>query len=197
MTVIGSPGPRGWLGSGGGGSKAPFSLCRCNDLTSWGCRGRKLLATTAFGMTDTLNGLRLARSVVFSLLCSSQSTDTDAPCNQYASPGMGNANNMIHITKRELQKLVRHYTRGIAEAEKRMIGEDGSQTHRSCMQNALMAQVAERRMPMNDLRLLTDEDLPEDGEGAKDGGECGAPIDDPVRQMIDLDSVCEVSNSCP
>lgn len=67
MIVIGSSGPIGWLGSGGGGSKADWEFCD-RRMASPACIGRKLEATTAFGMTETLSGFRLARRVVFSLL---------------------------------------------------------------------------------------------------------------------------------
>ena len=68
MMVIGSPGPMGWLGSGGGGNSVPFAPCNWASFASCGCNGRKFDATTAFGMTETASGLREARSVVFSLL---------------------------------------------------------------------------------------------------------------------------------
>lgn len=70
MIVIGSPGRSGWLGSGGGGSRASFEEpWRWEDLaSSWGWRGRKLLGTRALGITETASGFREARRVVFSLL---------------------------------------------------------------------------------------------------------------------------------
>jgi hypothetical protein len=50
---------------------------------------------------------------------------------------------MVDVAQGELKQLVRHDTRSIAEAKQRMIGEDCPQTHRTCMQDSLMAQVAE------------------------------------------------------
>ena len=66
--VMGSPGPIGWVGSGGGGSRADLSAWSCEGLTSDGLNGSKLLGTIALGMTETARGLREARRVVFSLL---------------------------------------------------------------------------------------------------------------------------------
>lgn len=51
-------------------------------------------------------------------------------------------------------------------------------------------------MTVYDLYLLADEDLSQDWEGAEYSWESGAPIDDPVRQMVDLDAVREISDTC-
>ena len=64
------------------------------------------------------------------------------------------------------------------------------------MQDPFMAQVTERCMTMHDLYLLADEDLPQDRERAEHSRESGASIHDPVRQMVDLDTVCEVPDTC-
>ena len=51
-------------------------------------------------------------------------------------------------------------------------------------------------MAVYDLYLLTNKDLSQDWEGAEYSRESGAPIDNPVRQMVDLDTVCEVPDTC-
>lgn len=56
---------------------------------------------------------------------------------------MRDTDDMINITQREFEQLIRHDTCGIAEAKERMISEDSPQTHRARVQNALVAQVAE------------------------------------------------------
>lgn len=66
---------------------------------------------------------------------------------------------MVDIAQAELQELVRHYTGSVAEAEKRMVGEYSPEAHRSRMQDAFVAQIAERSMPVHDLDSLADEDL--------------------------------------
>ena len=50
-------------------------------------------------------------------------------------------------------------------------------------------------MAVYDLYLLTNKDLSQDWEGAEYSGKSGASIDDPVRQMVDLDAVREVSDT--
>ena len=59
----------GWVGSGGGGSKALLSAWSWETFVSFGSKGWKLLGTIALGITETASGLREARRVVFSLLC--------------------------------------------------------------------------------------------------------------------------------
>ena len=51
-------------------------------------------------------------------------------------------------------------------------------------------------MAVYDLYLLADEDLSQDWEGAEYSREGGAPIDDPVRQVVDLDAVRKVPDTC-
>jgi hypothetical protein len=50
-------------------------------------------------------------------------------------------------------------------------------------------------MTMHDLYLLTDKDLSQDWEGAEYSWESSAPIDNPVRQMVDLDAVRKVPHA--
>ena len=59
-----------------------------------------------------------------------------------------------------------------------------------------MAEVTERCMAVHDLYLLTNKDLSQDWKGAEYSRESGAPVDEPVRQMVDLDAVCEVPDAC-
>ena len=51
-------------------------------------------------------------------------------------------------------------------------------------------------MTMYDLYLLADEDLSQDWEGAEYSRKSRASIDDPVRQMVDLDAVRKVPDTC-
>jgi hypothetical protein len=64
-----------------------------------------------------------------------------------------------NIAQTELEQLVRHDTSCIAEAEKRVISEDRIQAHRSRMQDAFMAEVAETRMAVDDFYPFSDEDV--------------------------------------
>lgn len=66
---------------------------------------------------------------------------------------------MVHVAQRKFKQLVSHDAGGITEAKKRVICEDGAQTHRSGVENTLMAEIAERRVAMDDLDVLADEYL--------------------------------------
>ena len=63
------------------------------------------------------------------------------------------------------------------------------------MQDPFMAQVTERCMTMYDLYLLANKDLSQDRERAEYSRESGASIHDPVRQMVDLDTVRKVPDT--
>lgn len=65
--VIVSFGPSDCKVCGGGGGRAEVFGLACAWASSDGCSGRKLEATTALGMTDTMSGSREARRTVFSL----------------------------------------------------------------------------------------------------------------------------------
>lgn len=53
---------------------------------------------------------------------------------------MADTDYMINITQCEFKKLVRQYAGCICKAEKRVIREDSSQSHSSCVENSLMAE---------------------------------------------------------
>lgn len=78
---------------------------------------------------------------------------------------MAHTYDMPNITQAELEQLVRHNAACVAEPKQTMIGEHGPHAHRACMQDAFMAQVAERGMTVDDLDLLADKDIPQDRKG--------------------------------
>ena len=60
-----------------------------------------------------------------------------------------------------------------------------------------MAEAAQASMTMNNLNLLSNDDVPEDGEEGEDCRHRGFSVDDQEWDMIDLESICEVVYSCP
>lgn len=96
-------------------------------------------------------------------------------------PGVRDADDVVDVAEGEFEQFVRHDAGCVAEAEQRVVGEDGAQAHRARVQDALVAQVAERGMSVDNLDLLADEDLPEQWEGAENCWKRGTPVDDPVR----------------
>ena len=72
---------------------------------------------------------------------------------------MRDTDDVPDIAQAELEQLVRQDTRRIAEAEQAMIGKDSMQTHRPSVQEAFMAKITERGVPMDDLDLLSNENL--------------------------------------
>ena len=53
---------------------------------------------------------------------------------------MANTDDMINVAESKFEELVRQNTAGVCEAKKRMIGENGPQTHRPSMEDSFMAQ---------------------------------------------------------
>ena len=112
-------------------------------------------------------------------------------------PGVADADNMIHITQRKFQELVRQDTRGICEAKQRMIGKDSSQTHGPCMQNCFMAQATQTSMAMHNFDLLPDDNISENGKERKDSRHSRLSIYYKEWDMIDLEAIGEISDACP
>jgi hypothetical protein len=78
-----------------------------------------------------------------------------------------------------------------------VICKDSSQTHSPSMKDSLVAKAAQTCVAMDDLNLFSDDDIPEDWEKGEDGRHRRLPIDDQKRDMIDLETVGQVVNSCP
>ena len=59
-----------------------------------------------------------------------------------------------------------------------------------------MTQTAQARMAMHDLNSLPDYDVPEDREERKHGGKSGFPVYYEKRNMIDLQTISEIPDTC-
>lgn len=109
---------------------------------------------------------------------------------------MGDTDHMPNITQTKLKQLVGHDASGVTEAKQRVIGKHGAQRHGPRVENAFMAEITQTAMAVYDLNVLPDEDLPQNRKGAEHRRKGRAAIDDPVRQMIDLEAICQVANAC-
>lgn len=99
---------------------------------------------------------------------------------------MADAYDMIHVTQRELEQLVRQDTRCIREAKERMVGKDGAETHCPGMQDRLVAQTAETGMAVDNLDALPNDNVAEYWEEREDGWERALAIEDEKGDMVDL-----------
>jgi len=108
---------------------------------------------------------------------------------------MAYANDVPDITQTELQQLVRHDTTHIGKAEQAVVRKDCMQTHCPRVQDAFVAKIRQTGMSVDNLHLFADEDLSQYREGREHGGKGRRAIHHPVRKMIDLQSVRQVSYS--
>lgn len=65
------------------------------------------------------------------------------------------------------------------------------------MQYGLMAQTAQTGVSMHNLDAFANDNVPEDGEEGEDGRKGRFSIDDEERNVVDLESIRQVSNTCP
>ena len=110
-------------------------------------------------------------------------------------PSMAYSNDMVHIAQSELQQLIRQDTRSIREPKQRMIRKYCSQPHGPGMQDSLVTQTTQACMPMHDLNLLSEDDIPEYWEEGEDGRKSRFSIDDKKRYMVDLETIRKVPNA--
>lgn len=108
---------------------------------------------------------------------------------------MTDADDMVDIAESKLEQLVGQDAGSIGEAKQTVISEDSAQTHGTGMQDGLMAQAAQTGMAMNDLDLLTDDNVAKDGEEGEDGGEGSLAIDNKEGYVIDLEAVGQVADA--
>lgn len=169
----------------------PGALLRRGSIESCDS-GRKFSATTALGMTETMSGSRDARRTQFSLLelFSARSRKRSG----YV-PGMADADGMADVAQRKLEELVRENASSICEAKQAVVGENSIQSHSSCMEYRLVAEVAETGMAVYYLDLLADNDVAKDGEEGEDGRERSFAVDGPEGDIVDFEAIGEVANS--
>ena len=64
------------------------------------------------------------------------------------------------------------------------------------MQYGFMAQAAQTGMSVYNLDALADYDIAKDGEKGEDGWEGGLTVDDEERNVVDFESVGQISHTC-
>jgi hypothetical protein len=109
---------------------------------------------------------------------------------------MTDTNNVVHIAERELEQLICEDATSVRKAKQRMISEDRPQAHCPRMQYRLMTKVTKTGMAMYNFNLLPDYDVPKYGKEREDSREGSLSIDDQKWDMIDLQAIGEVSDTC-
>ena len=108
---------------------------------------------------------------------------------------MADSNYMIHIAQSKFQQLVRQDTRSIRKAKKRMIRKHRPQPHCPSMQDSLMTQTTQARVPVYDLNPLSQDDISEYRKEGKDSRKSTFSVDDQKRHMIDFEAIGEISDT--
>lgn len=104
---------------------------------------------------------------------------------------------MVDITQSELQELVGENAGGVCETEEGVVGEDGAKAHSSCVEDGFMAETTQTGVTVNDLDLLSDDNVAEDREEGEDRGKGALSVDNEKRDMVDLQAVREIAYPCP
>ena len=102
---------------------------------------------------------------------------------------------VVDIAEGELEQLVCQYTCRIGKAKQRMVREARLEAHGPRMQDRLVAQAAQARVAVDNLDLLADEDVAEDGEKRKHCGEGRLAVDHKERRVVHLEPVRKVPHT--
>lgn len=110
-----------------------------------------------------------------------------------AVPCIADADDMVHITQRELEQLVGKNASSVGKPKQGVIREDCSYAHGPGMQGCFPAQTAEGSMSVDDVDLLSYEDITEYREEREDGGKGCRAVDDEEGDVVDLEAIGKVA----
>lgn len=102
---------------------------------------------------------------------------------------------MVNVAQGKFEQLVGKDTSSIGKSKQTMIGKDSSQAHGASMQYPLMTQAAQTGVSVNNLNAFSNDDIAEDWKEGEDGREGGLAVNDEEGNVVDLQSVCEISDS--
>lgn len=101
---------------------------------------------------------------------------------------------MVNITQCEFKKFVRKDRSRIGKPKQRVICKHCPQSHSPSMKNSLVTEAAQTSMPVNDMDLLTNDDIPEYGEKGEHRRHGRLAIYNEEWYMVDLEAIGKVSN---
>lgn len=107
---------------------------------------------------------------------------------------MANAYDMIDVTQGKLKQLVREDRSGVGKSEQGVVCENSAQAHSPSMKDSFMAETAQARVAVDDVNLLADDNVPEDGEKGEDGRHCRLAVYNNERDVVDLEPIGKVSD---
>ena len=110
---------------------------------------------------------------------------------------MADSDDVVDIAQREFEELVGQDTGRVCEPKQRMIRENCPQTHGPRVEDGLMTQRTQTGVAVNNLDLLSDDDISKDGKEREDGGECRLAVNDEERNVVDFYTIRQIANACP
>lgn len=108
---------------------------------------------------------------------------------------VADTDDMINIAEGELEELVGKNAGSVGETKQTVVSKDGTQAHGAGMQDSFVTQAAQTGMAVDDLNLLADDNVAEDGEEGKDSREGGLAVDDKKGHMVDLEAIGQVADA--
>jgi hypothetical protein len=110
---------------------------------------------------------------------------------------MADADRMVNITQGEFKQFISENRCRIGEPEERMIREDSPQSHSTGMEDSFSTKATQTCMTVNNVNVLSNNDIPEYREEREDGREGRFTVDDEEWDVVDLESIGKVTDSSP
>lgn len=108
---------------------------------------------------------------------------------------MADTDRMVNITQGEFKQFISENRCRIGESEERMVREDSPQSHSTGMEDSFSTKATQTCMTVNNINILSNNNVPEYGEEREDGREGRLTVDDEEWDVVDLETVREVTNS--
>lgn len=108
---------------------------------------------------------------------------------------MGDAYDAIAHREEDLEQLIGDDGTGVSEAKERVVREDGLQAERLRVEHGLVGERREGRVPVNDVDLLADEDVPYEREAGEEGGQGALVVHHPEGQVVHLQTTGHVADT--
>ncbi len=103
---------------------------------------------------------------------------------------------MVNIAQGKFQQLVGQNAPSVCESKQGMIRKDCAETHGAGVQYSFVAEATETGVSMYYFDFFSECDIAKYREERKDCGECGLAVYYEKRDVIDLETIGEVSYSC-
>lgn len=101
---------------------------------------------------------------------------------------------MVDIAQCKLEQLVCKNRSRVGKSKQGMVREHSAKAHGPGMKNSFMAETTQAGMPVDNLDLLANDNVPENGEEGENRRHSGLAVYNEERDVVDLESIGKVAD---